>query len=228
MSGAFVKFSPTVEISSVKLASELLALQILHLPLDISAEKIQHLLGGVGFKVALPDIRIKPSDGAVAAEIPADDPVLAEKAVRELDGLLLGNERMSVRKVQTGVDPGVLTNRIQLSTVLCSWYKASRVAWAQYRSMNRAQQASKTLNSTVFMGRMLQCKLQPGTAPDRDAIYSVQIGNLPVSANQGAVRKYFKLSSDVVLGPPSSDIGDDEAYGYVKSFLERSGPLDSF
>ncbi|KAI9768300.1 MAG: hypothetical protein M1839_004135 [Geoglossum umbratile] len=226
ISGAVVHFSAEITVLSVKLPSDYSAIQITQLPLTATPDKITKLLVRSGFSI--PDVRVRLVDGFVIAEARAEDPSFAERAIKNLNGAFYEKKRITVRRLQSKVEHGVSMSQFQNTSVICSWYKASRVAWAHYSTLRDAQKFARTMNGKNFMGRTLQCRVQPGTDAVRGATHSVQIGNLPSFASESALQHTFKHAQNVVLGPLSWNKPDRDAPNYIKFLLSQSGSLESF
>ncbi|KAH0538557.1 hypothetical protein FGG08_004845 [Glutinoglossum americanum] len=228
ISGSVVHFGTVLTVLSVKLPADFSAIQISQLPRSTSPNKIHRLLERSGFNLPISDIRMKVIDGFVVAEARVEDPSFAEKAIQSLNGIAFDDTRISVRRLQAGIGHGVLMNQLQNTSVICTWYKASRVAWAHYNSLSAAQRAATVMNGKKFMGRQLQCRVQLGTLMKKGAIHSVEIGNLPSLASEDALRRTFRYARAVILGPPSWKKPDEDAPDYIKTLLSQPGSLESF
>jgi hypothetical protein len=100
---------------------------------------------------------------ATVADIKVEDPIFAEDATRVIEDQLRKEEKTKLKVCSKAVsnEYGSSANRLQISSVSCTWYKASCIAWLHYRHWDRAQKAEKFLNSGgKVLGRKLECKVQ--------------------------------------------------------------------
>ena len=230
LNGAVIEFSRGGEVSSFGLASDYSEVQILDLPLSATPPKVRQFLESFGFDVPLSAIRLRGATSSTVSEVKIKDPLFSEKAVQKLHSGTFEGQPIKVRAIQAGSASGVSLNRLQASTVKCSWFKASRVAWAQHDSEYYAERSAKTLNGTTVQGRTIQCKYQGG--PQRrhgpETIYSVSVAGLPTTVSETALQSMFKSASKVVLGPSSWTLSEERAADYVKCLLSKAGALQSF
>jgi len=236
LGGAAVQFGPGAKVAGVKLASDFSAIQLSRLPINSTAEIVQSLLATFGLTVPLEAIRTKNVDSvATVADIKVEDPIFAEDATRVIEDQLRKEEKTKLKVCSKAVsnEYGSSANRLQISSVSCTWYKASCIAWLHYRHWDRAQKAEKFLNSGgKVLGRKLECKVQ-GDAPegwhDPNRIYSVRIGNLNVRTTADDLRGRLRgrcEPSDVVFGRTSYTVSDNQAGDIIKALLTQIGSLE--
>ncbi|SLM39676.1 Zinc finger, RING/FYVE/PHD-type [Lasallia pustulata] len=230
LNGAVVEFGPGGAVSSFSLPTDYSSIQILDIPSTATAVKIHDFLESLGLEVPLSAIHVKGVGTSAVVDVKVKDPLFCEKAVRTLHSVPFEGQPITVRSIQAGSASGVSANRLQASTVRCSWYKASRVAWAQYDTKHSAERAARAMNGRAFGDRIIQCKLQggPQTRYRPGMIYSVSIGGLPGTASETALHSVLESASKVVLGPSSWNLSEESAADYIKGLLSRAGALQSF
>ncbi|KIX96056.1 uncharacterized protein Z520_08311 [Fonsecaea multimorphosa CBS 102226] len=127
-------------------------------------------------------------------------------------------------------DPGSHGNspptKVQVSTVLCSWYNPSKVVWLHYRSSLWATRASKRFDRRLH-GRQITTKIQlPSKHHGRPkSIWSVQLNNVSGETTKDDLREHLKgvEPDDIVFGAPTSQKSPQEAVDLVKSHITHSG-----
>lgn len=120
-----------------------------------------------------------------------------------------------------------------MSTVVCSWYKPSRVAWAHYGLLGQAAEAQKIMDGKFIDDRKVQCSLQkppflPMRLPGRHMKYSVQIGNLAPTITSEYLQRRFRSADHVAMGKLSHEYSTQEAADLVRALLQQAGNLESF
>ena len=126
----------------------------------------------------------------------------------------------------------ISTERYQLGTVSCSWYKPSKGAWLHYNNRTDAQMAIKKFGGTHKVnGRVLQAKMGP--APHhriQEPIWSVVLGNLNVNTSEEDLRSTLRgvAPDKIKFGKYSHSMSETEACSLVEGRLRECGPLESF
>ncbi|KAI9738723.1 MAG: hypothetical protein M1834_008228 [Cirrosporium novae-zelandiae] len=233
-SGANVEFGPGAEVCSFTLLSDYSEIQILDLPVGSTQEQIRQFLSPLGYIIPLSGIQMKIVGSSKTADIRVSDPFFGENAVRELHNVPFLGKPIKVHSIQTSISGEGSINRLQASTIRCSWFKASRIAWAHYDSEYAATRVAKRLNGRIFHDRKIQCKFQPGSdtvfTPRRpNKIYSVTVRGLPVTVTGSELkRSLFTSASKVILGDVSWNLSETKAAEHVKSLLSKAGLIQSF
>jgi IBR domain, a half RING-finger domain/Zinc finger, C3HC4 type (RING finger) len=133
--------------------------------------------------------------------------------------------------------------RFQLSTVSCSWYKPSKVAWLHYSSSKKAELASDRLRTARINGRIVQAKvinpphhlvqakvINPPYHLVHNPIWSVELGNLSGDTTVKDLQANLKdiIPNRIVFGKLSYALSEAEICSIVKSQLLKYGSLESF
>jgi hypothetical protein len=249
VNGASVTFGPGAEVSEVKLESDFSTIQILGLPATTKSQAISDFLEGLGFKVTDSCIVVK-SIGTIGcvAEVRLEDPKFADQVTRRFDDVVGkgGKHDLSIKVLHRNAASGSLANRLQLSTVSCTWYKPSRVAWLHYYSYERAEAAQDFLTKHgTILDRQIQCTLQNppprahgghGNSRSRvesqgSVIISLQIGNLNIHTSEVHFNRILvgRLKPrKVVMGPPSHNLSNVKARTNVENLLRKHGEIEGF
>ena len=243
--GAVISFKIDGTIDNVKLASDSSTIQILGLQGDSSVQTVADLLKALDYSIPITKIQLKALGGSTAlAEVTVDDPTFADNVVHKYlrNAGLNRRSRLSIKKVQGRSTATGVSNKLQISSVTCTWYRASRVAWLHYDSAKEAEESKRYLERhPVIQGRTIQCTVKPPPRTvGRDSasrvqvhgrIWSVQIGNLDPQTSQNDLRRALtnpKLPKDIILGPNSHDYGDYGPEAIVKNLLIKFGDLVIF
>ena len=234
--GAMVRFGPGAEVADVKFASDFSTIQIFGLAVGVGVEDVLKLLKALGFTVSPSCVQLKSlgNDASPVAEVRVENPKFAKVAANkfEEDSKRGRHRGLSIRPVLVNVSTGSLGNKLRMSSVVCTWYAPSRVAWLQYRDARTASRAMEVLNANPkILNRKIQCSMQhPPPYMRGELIWSVQVGNLDVLT--GASHFNRILTDDrprkIVLGQPSHSVPDTEAANIVESLLRSKGDLESF
>ncbi|KIV78364.1 hypothetical protein PV11_10087 [Exophiala sideris] len=116
--------------------------------------------------------------------------------------------------------------KIQIRTVCCSWFNASKFAYLHYKSRTWANSAAKRFEKK-FRGRQVQTKVIPPPARHGSikSIWSVKLGNLPADTNEGQLLEILKnlRPEKMIFGKPTSHTTEEEAIYSVKQLLSQSG-----
>jgi hypothetical protein len=243
VNGATVLFAAGAEVSSVKLPSDFSTIQILGLPGNAKAETITALLNTLGFPIIESCIHIKSLSALESvAEVKVEDPRFAHSVAHKFD-TELGKEHkgeLSIKILQGVGGSGTLVNRLQTSSVSCTWYKASRAAWLHYNSSKKANDASKFLmKNGKILGRKIQYSVQEPpehlqpvwNGRRRSLIWSVQVANLDARTTEIDIKSMLKewlIPRKIVLGLPSYSRSELQAAEVVENLLRKKGDLQSF
>ncbi|KAL9629000.1 MAG: hypothetical protein Q9164_007064, partial [Protoblastenia rupestris] len=228
--GAAVQFGSGVEVLSLRLASDSSALYIENLPVDITPQRLCEVLAPSEYHLNADSIVIRALANATAtANIQHHLPDFADKIIELYDATSIADHVIRVRHSQVTEKKASSSNTRQISTVVCSWYKPSRVAWAHYERLAEAKRAQQVMDKKWIDGRKVQCSFQePEFHPRRRMVYSVQIGNLAPTTSSRYLQQRFGSAEEIVMGKLSYESSPQEAASLVHELLQKAGSLESF
>lgn len=235
--GASVIFGPGAQVQDLEFPSDYSAVQMTSLQPKCDAEAFQTFLATLGETVPQSSIRIKTvtNPPSVVAHVSVRDPEfshrLKAKADIGVEGLLIPNIAVSI--TQVGIKSESPANRLQMSTVSCTWYKPSRVAYLHYNNIGKARAAEGFITNRDFKiaGRRIEATLQ---IPEhrfghrKPTITSVRLGNLDASTSQPKIEQHIPghlTPVNVIMGRISCPTSSLEAEESVKALLNSIGPL---
>ncbi|KAF4539054.1 RNA recognition motif protein [Lasiodiplodia theobromae] len=170
------------------------------------------------------------------AEVKVKDPTFAQQFIQragtnlEIQGKTATAAHIQRLDSDAGSEPSA--KRLQLNSVLCSWYNPSRIVWLHFGSEKAAVKAVEFLNGLrKLRGRKLQTKYQPPPIhaywSSQPVIHSVQVGNLDVETTQEDLRRFLRgrEPGNIKMGPKSYMATPQEASLQVKDSLEAFGQL---
>lgn len=240
INGMNAKFGPGAKVSTLDFASEYSAARVSGLPFDCGLERVPEILAALGQPVPLSCIQKKassePRDAVFVVKV--KDRRYAQSLVSSVNqGLETINlPKIDVSLVQLNNASEASTNRLQMNSVICSWYKPSRVAWLHYEKLGTARAAEQWIqkHSVTVSGRKLQPKLQ--VPRDRfggynATIYSVQLGNVDATATEAMIERRMALHlkpTKVVLGKESYVSLPSEPQSSVQALLRQIGTVESW
>lgn len=219
------------------LSSDFSAVQILGLPETMSSNRLLNIFDSVGFEMKSADVREKALQGTKLLEVKVKTPQFAMKAIEVFDNTEIEGSLVKLRYVQQENEMGSINGRLQISSVVCSWYKPSKIAWLQYGDATEARAAASYLNGRILLGRKLECHFQhpvpTGSFRSKNIIYSVQVGNLdpetlPHHLLSEERSRRSRMEPKVVMGKLSYEASEAAAARCVEDALRRSGPLENF
>ncbi|KAF4628087.1 hypothetical protein G7Y89_g10062 [Cudoniella acicularis] len=232
LNGARVTFEDGAEISSVKLASDFSRIQITGLSSGVSAAFVTGILLGLGFQVPESNILVKAlgTEGSVA-EVKMEDSGFAKAVIRKFDSSknVGAGTKIAVKAMGENISKEGQVNRLQLSTVTCTWWRPSRSAWLVFKSQTDAARAKVVLESRAVLGRILTCSLQPGIRFSTSS--TLQVGNLDIRTQKtsfDAILHGSMKPQKITLGDPSYRFPDKQAGEHIKGLLQDKGEIDSF
>lgn len=235
--GIRVKYGPGAAVMDLQLPSDWSAIRISNIPSELTQQKVQQYLSEFEEAVPLSSIRIHETgkQATILADIRMEDPRFSHRMMRKTAQNLATNKTpdFKVSMIQIGTDSSATSSRLQMSSVICTWYKPSRVAWLHYHHITDANKVVQILNHSPNLGgRKLQASLQSLTGQHgfrRPQVHSVHVSNLnPLTtiANIGRRLGDECKPLKIILGPPSYKLSNDEAQKVVKEMLENVGPLE--
>lgn len=237
LQGASAMFGPGAQIHELEFPSEFSAVQVTSLQPGCDAEFFQGFMAALGETVPPSCIRVKTvtKPPSTVASVRLKDPGFAQRLKMKADGGVEENRtsEISVSILQVGIKSESSANRLQMSTVSCTWYKASRTAWLHYNNTGKARAAENFVAGRDFRiaGRKIQATLQIPEHHFRHretTIISVQLGNLDASTSQPMIERHIPghlTPVNVVMGKVSYSTSSHEAEDSVKALLNSVGPL---
>ncbi|ERF72296.1 hypothetical protein EPUS_02183 [Endocarpon pusillum Z07020] len=228
--GAAVQFASGVGLLSLRLASDISAVHIENLPADITPERLSELLAPSEYRLNTDNIVMRAlPNGTATANIEHHLPDFADKIIELYDATSIAGHIIRVRHSQVTEKKGSSVNTTQISTVVCSWHKPSRVAWAHYERPGDAKRAQQVMDNKWIDGRKVQCSFQqPEFHLRRKMVYSVQIGNLAPTTSSRYLQQRFRSAEKIVMGKLSYESSAQESASLVREFLLKAGSLESF
>ena len=238
--GASVMFGPGAHVQEVEFPSDYSAIQMTSLQPNCGAEVFQGFMAILGETIPLSSIRVKnvinpPSTVATARIRDAGFAQrLKSKADSAKEGAHVPSITVTIAQVEMKVES--LANRLQMSTVSCTWYKPSRIAWLHYTNTGKARGAERFISSRDYRiaGRKIEATLQ---VPEHrfgrhnPTITSVRLGNLDASTPQTMVERHIPghlTPTEVIMGKPSYSTSTNEAEECVKALLDQIGPVEGW
>lgn len=236
LKGAEVTYVHGAEIARVDLHTDFSAVQISGLTVESRLEPLQKLLSDLGFPIPLDKFRSKTlPKGKVIVAVKMQDPEFAKKLVAKFNKEVgKGNdEEVEIKQLQLGMEnESLLANKLQMSSVICSWFRASTTAWLHYSNVGIARGAERILNQHgKILGRKVQIKLDVPSVrhslfPIAERIISVQVGNLDTTTRRyhftSLLRGKYK-PNEIVFGQPSHHQSELGAERIVRVLLQAEG-----
>ena len=146
---------------------------------------------------------------------------------------MLFKDGAQVSSVQLNTRCSNGSERYQLNTVSCSWYKPSMGVWLHYRSRKSAELATtKFGNAHKIRGRVVRAQLDenPYYRSIYTTVWSVRLGNLTADTSRVDLMSSLQglEPDDIAFGNPSHSMSDIEVRALVEAHLAECGPLESF
>lgn len=96
------------------------------------------------------------------ADVQSEDPRFGQRLVDKVTKKSVADQkRFTVSITQASSGNSMVASRPQMSSVICTWYKPSRVAWLQYGGSAEVNEAVQILNSGHKLGGLrLQAIIQ--------------------------------------------------------------------
>ncbi|MCJ1453322.1 hypothetical protein MMC28_003669 [Mycoblastus sanguinarius] len=143
---------------------------------------------------------------------------------------------LHVTQIQTSNDCEAYLTRLQMSSVICTWYKPSRIAWLHYERVGRALAAERFISGreVQIWRRKIRATCQvpePGSGRLKGGVISVQLGNLDVATSKEAIERRMPnhlKPLNVVMGRESYSTTAKEAEDAVKGLLSEVGSLEAW
>lgn len=195
------------------------------------------LLASLGSDVPHPSVVVrKVGDKSCVAEVKVEDPNFATNILRNLASQQAnGNHNdISIKPVVRTASSAASGNRLQVSTVTCTWYQASRVAWLSYSSRQKADDGQLALESRKILNRTVTCSVlqNHGTVRNPRVTWTLQVTNLHGTTTEADLLRLLSRNQrrpkDVTLGRPSYRYSDSKSADVVEKLLKDVGGLESF
>lgn len=239
LGGATVVYQDGASVKSVTLSSDYSTIQLSGLASTTNIGQIITFVTGLDFHdVDESHVRLKPSPNSTdqIAEVKVKDPTFAQRFIQRAGTNLeiQGKTATAAHLQRLDSDEGSESSakRLQLNSVLCSWYDPSRIAWLHFGSETVAVKAVEFLNGPrMLRRRKLQAKYQPppihAYRSSQPLIHSVQVGNLDVETTQEDLRRFLRGREprNIKMGPKSYMATPQEAALQVRDSLEAFGQL---
>lgn len=216
--------------------SDFSAVRVFNLPSRCDCRMIQKFLWNHGEGVELACIRINLKIPASSmADVKVKDPRFGERLLAKLNAEKDQDRsaKFYVRLIQMESRNEASANRIQMRSVVCSWFKPSRIVYLQYKNRFLARDAVAVLGKNPYLcGRNVQVTLQDDTYAylhKGPPIHTVQILNVDINTDELQIWEWLHLDYrpvKVILGRCSYDISDDQAQKIVRDTLRGVGRLD--
>ena len=212
------------------------AVRVHNLPPRCDRRMIQKFLWSHGEGIELACILLHSKNPALPmADVKVQDPRFGERLLAkvnvEKDQDRTAKFYVSLIQMENGSEASA--NRIQMRSVVCSWFKPSRIVYLQYRNRFLARDAVVGLSKNPYLcGRNVQVTLQDDTYAylhKGPPIHTVQIMNVDINTPESQIWEWLHRDYrpvKVVLGRCSYDISDDQAQKIVRDTLRKAGRLD--
>lgn len=235
LQGASVTFGPGAQVSDLEFPSDYSAVQMTSPRPNCDAGIFQRFMAMLGEAVPLSSIRVKavtkPPSTVATARIRDSGFAqrLRSKADTGAEGTGVSDITVSILQVGTKSDSS--ENRLQISTISCTWYKPSRIAWLHYTNIGKARAADRFITSRNFKiaGRKIQATLQIPEHRNKLTIFSVRLGNLDASTSQTLIERHIPshiTPNNVVMGKISYSMSLHEAEKCVRDLLDGVASLE--
>ncbi|KAE9369945.1 hypothetical protein N431DRAFT_511898 [Stipitochalara longipes BDJ] len=220
INGAQVTYGAGAEVANVELASDFSRIEIYGLPANANSNTVRNLLSDLGHTLDGSIIVFRTSvEGVSVAEVRVDDYSFARDIISKLE--LTGHRDIVIKEITGTAENGTLSKKIQLSTVNCTWYQPSRLAWLVYSTEADATRVVDTIRESKILGRALNAAIRESNYVDG------KISSCIVYIRD----KLFGCNSpeSITLGDPTYQHSDGEAAQLIRERLEaEAGCLDSF
>ena len=238
--GASVMFGPGAHVHELEFPADCSAVQISSMQLNFDAEAFQNFMATLGETVPLSSIRVKTvtTPLSTVANVKVKDTGFAQRLKLKADVRVEGisDPDIFVTILQVGMMSESSMNRLQMSTVSCTWYKPSRTAWLHYNNIGKARAAERFIASRDYRmaGRKVQATLQlPERRSEhgRATITSVQLGNLDPSTSRAMIERRIPnhlTPIGVIMGKSSYSTSTHEAEECVRALIDSVGPLEAW
>jgi hypothetical protein len=233
MNGARVIYGPGAEVLSVKLASDFSSVQISGLAPDTNASTVCKLVSDLGYLVEGSQVILKHlGQMGIIAEVRIENPSFAKDVIRKWEQeKTKKNKDLSIKPLTGTSGNGATGNRLQLSTITCTWHQASRTACLRYRKNFAADEAREELEKNTILDRVPDCSVLGHHPGFRDSYYVVYVSNLHAKTTEDDIKILLDgwlCPDEITLLEPTHEYSDSEAAEIIRGLLQSKGELESF
>jgi len=237
LQGVTVEFSDGAEVIDVELALDFSIAQIAGLPDFCTVESVVGLLAAFGFSAKAEEVRLRSFDDRAVAELKVKDPKFSDYLIKKFHKQLGTSDtsELSVSKIRIGGWSFEASNRMQLSSVTCAWYKPSQTAWLHYHDSHAIHPVKEIIEKqpeTVF-GSKIKCSITDPRviaggrySTSRQPVYSVQVSGLFL--NTSTTKKFLdrllagsRKPYEIKWGLLTSKFSQDALETKVRNMLEK-------
>ncbi|KLU90292.1 hypothetical protein MAPG_09256 [Magnaporthiopsis poae ATCC 64411] len=232
-SGAVVKFADGASVDDLSLASDFSAVRLDNLPPGSTPVSVTRLIGGLGFTASDDCVRVRQAaDGKTAsADVKVKDPSFAG-AVR--DKLSKGSSGIRAARIDVPMATGSGLHRVDCCKVLCSWHRATRTVWLNFRTEKVAQKVCGGFQSGAFKVKNQAVNASNPTGSNNryssnDQAWTVRLSNLDPAVTKTDIITPIPgrwMPTHVELGEPTYTEYANTVASTVKARLLQIGPLD--
>jgi len=225
--GALVSFGVGVEVTSVNLVSDFSSIELSGLPVNADSNTVSKILADLYHPVDDFYVVFKTSaEGASVAEVRVEDPHFASEAIFAIfnwDNFGPRQKDFLIKDISHTVGNAAADKRIQLSTVVCTWYQSSRLAWLVYLDQAIALRVIDHIKKIKILGRTPDAVMQKVDYIDgRVSSCTICVRNLHGQTTVRDIRhKLFGCfkPENITLGKSTYDYSDDEAAKQIQQVL---------
>ncbi len=229
--GAVVQFQAGGEVSEIRLPSDFSTIQITGLPTVANVKWVSDIVLELGYSVPDSGISIKFLEaGGCIAEVKMEDPSFAKLVTKRFEDEKSKHRNLMIKPVLISGAAKETRNRLQLSTVSCTWYKPSRAAWLVYKSQDLASKAEGILKTKEILGRIPDCVVQRPQLFRGEYQCTLQLGNLHPRTTECDISRHLRPGkpAGITMGDPSHTKTDDESARIIERLMRSQGGLESF
>ena len=144
---ASITFIPEAQVQELDFPSDYSALHMTSLQPNCDVVTFQRFMARLGETVPVSSIRVRavtePPSTVASVRIRDTGFARRSKSNAETNTEATDVPDIAVTIVQVGMESESSVNRLQMSTVSCTWYKASRIAWLHYNNTAKARAIEK-------------------------------------------------------------------------------------
>ncbi|KAF2190004.1 hypothetical protein K469DRAFT_542180, partial [Zopfia rhizophila CBS 207.26] len=243
IAGATVTFGDGAAVSALSLPSDFSAVSMSNIPPNKSIQDIISLLKNLGFLDIPPNsIHLKhlPQTSSQTAEVRVEDPDFAHYLLDKTGSTVpFDGSMVLITPVQFGGKSDSSTNRLQLTSVTCTWFNPSQVAYLHYGTESLAREAMEKINkadSRRCRGRKLNAtyKSSPGIwvrgRVRGPSTHLLHVGNIDPNSSESDLKRFLPhpWPQSIEFGICSHDMAATDLQEKVKRSLEAKGRLSDW
>ena len=236
--GAKVTFGPGANVVNIEFPSDFSSVQIKNLSSYPPVPYIKNFLRTMKEEVPTSCIRVKPPDDdrKSVAIVRLKDPGFAKRLITTIaESTWTRDLGVEVTEIVDGNNLDASTNRLQMTSVTCNWYKPSITAWMHYKTLGKGREAAEWINEKKFeiAGRRIQAGIQnpQEIVPGRKPVFSVVIRNVEDLTTEDMISGKMPWNLKpvrVMLGKISYEETDEEPERAIKALLRGHGALEAW